>query len=169
MLGFFTMDAEDDAADRLLFDTANALGARGMRLAGAVQSNIDRGEGQVCDMDLAILGDDGPAIRISQSLGNCSQGCRLDTEALTFAVARAEAVLARGADLVIVNKFGKLEAAGRGFRDFIAAALAEDVPVLLHVPPDQLPEFWAFAGTLAEEIDPEGLIDWCKGKIGRAA
>lgn len=169
MLGFVTVNELAGAADRLLAATADTLGAQGLRLAGAVQDNLDRGPDQFCDMDLRILGDAGPTIRISQNLGNGSQGCRLDTGALAMAVARAEAVLAQGADLVIINKFGKQECYGRGFRDFIAEALARDIPVLLSVPEDQLPGFHEFAGDLAEPLTPAAVLDWCHARTRRAA
>ena len=169
MLGFVTMNDSAGAADRLLADAAERLAAQGLRLAGAVQSNLDRGPDQACDMDLRILGDDGPVIRISQNLGNCASGCRLDSGALQQAVGRAEAVLAQGADLVIVNKFGKQESYGRGFRDFIAEAQARDIPVLLSLPVDQLPGFHEFAGNLAEALRPETVLDWCRAKTRRAA
>ncbi|MBD9529177.1 DUF2478 domain-containing protein [Paracoccus sp. PAR01] len=165
MLGFVTITDTAGSADRLLAETARALAAQGLRLAGAIQKNIDRGPDQVCDMELRILGDDGPEIGITQDLGNCSEGCRLDTDALAQAVGRAEAALAQGVDLVIVNKFGKQESFGGGFRDFIAHALAQDVPVLLSVPTEQLDDFRAFAGDMAEEIVPSDLIPWCLARV----
>ncbi|SMO82547.1 DUF2478 domain-containing protein [Paracoccus laeviglucosivorans] len=169
MLGFVTIRENMGGADRLLTETADALIARGLRLAGAVQHNLDRGPGQDCDMDLRILGDAAPPIRISQNLGTCAEGCRLDTGALATAVARAEAVLAKGADLVIVNKFGKQECFGRGFRDFIAEALAQGVPVLLSVPVEQLPGFHEFAGDLAQPVDADQALAWCQAWGRRAA
>ncbi|KGJ05643.1 Protein of unknown function [Paracoccus halophilus] len=169
MLGFITVTDTVGAADRLLTETADRLAAQGLRLAGAVQCNLDRGPDRDCDMDLRILGDAGPAIRISQSLGRGAQGCRLDSGALQQAVARAEAVLRGGADLVIVNKFGKQECFGRGFRDFIAEALARGIPVLLSVATGQLPGFRAFAGELAEPVSPATLLDWCRARAARAA
>ena len=75
MLGFVTIP-DAGGADRLLAETAALLEREGLRLAGAVQQNLDRGEGQDCDMDLRILGD-GAVIRISQNLGTCAEGCRL--------------------------------------------------------------------------------------------
>ena len=169
MLGFITVNDMAGAANRLLADTATRLQAQGWRLAGAVQDNLDRGPDRDCDMDLRILGDVGPAIRISQSLGIHATACRLDTGALAQAVGRAEAVLAKGADLVIVNKFGKQECYGRGFRDFIAEALAQGVPVLLSVPPEQLEGFHEFAGDLAEPVAPETVLDWCHAQRQAAA
>src|SRR6056297_3313425 len=116
--------------DLLLHDLATRAAARGLRLCGTVQTNSDCGPDRPCDMDVRIL-PDGPVIRISQSLGAGARGCRLDPEALEQAVAEAEARLTAGADLVIVNKFGKHEADGRGFRALIAEAVAAGVPVLV--------------------------------------
>lgn len=163
MLGFVTITA-NGAANHLLADTAATLEAQGLRLAGAVQQNLDRGADQPCDMDLRILGD-GAVIRISQNLGVDAESCRLDSGALAQAVARAEAVLAQGADLVIVNKFGKQECFGRGFRDFIATALAQGIPVLVSVPPEQLAGFHAFAAGLAEPVAEAAVLDWCRARM----
>lgn len=163
MLGFVTITA-NGAANHLLAQTAATLEAQGLRLAGAVQQNLDRGADQPCDMDLRILGD-GAVIRISQNLGVDAESCRLDSGALAQAVARAEAVLAQGADLVIVNKFGKQECFGRGFRDFIAAALAQGIPVLVSVPPEQLAGFHDFAEDLAEPVAETAVLDWCRARM----
>ena len=166
MLGFVTIpDTAPGEADRLLAATAERLAAAGLRLAGAVQVNIDLGPGCQCDMDLRILGDDGPPVRITQSLGRESRACRLDTGALAQAVARAEAALDRGTDLMIVNKFGKQESFGRGFQGTIARALAQGVPVLVHVPDEQLAAFRDFAGDLAEPVPPAGIEDWCRARL----
>lgn len=161
MLGYVTLDEGAGAADRLLSGTAAALETDGLRLAGAVQHNLDRGAGRECDMQLRILGTDS-VITITQDLGSCAQGCRLDSGALAQAVAQAETVLARGADLVIVNKFGKQECFGNGFRAFIAEAMARNIPVLLSVAEEQLPGFRDFAGDLAQPVQPGAALDWCR-------
>lgn len=168
MLGFVTIQENAGAADRLLAATAETLQAGGLRLAGAVQHNLERGEDRECDMQLRILGTDA-VIGITQDLGSCSQGCRLDTGALAQAVAQAEAVLARGADLVIVNKFGKQECFGNGFRAFIAEALAQGIPVLTSVAQEQLAGFRDFAGELAQPVAPEAATDWCRARAGTPA
>ncbi|ABL70644.1 MULTISPECIES: DUF2478 domain-containing protein [Paracoccus] len=170
MLGFVTVqDNAPGAGDRLLTAAAERLAAAGMRLAGAVQINTEPVPGGDCDMDLRILGDDGPLVRITQSLGPGAQACRLDTGALAQAVARTESVLDRGAELLIVNKFGKQECFGRGFRETIARALAAGIPVLVHVPDEQLPAFREFAGELAEELPPEQIEDWCRARLTSSA
>ena len=168
MLGYVIHDEADDPNGRMAA-LAAMLAAEGWRLAGAVQANLDRGPGCACDMDLAVLGVDVPPIRISQSLGAGAEGCRLDSDALERAAGLAAGVLNTGADLVIVNKFGKQEAIGRGFRDLIGGALAEGVPVLTAVAPDQLPAFEAFAEGLAEKLDWHRAAAWCRAARSVAA
>jgi len=158
MLGYLIHD-EDDGNGRMAA-LARTLAAQGLRLAGAVQTNFNRGEDCACDMELTVLGADAPPIRISQSLGAGSQGCRLDADALERAAALAASRL-EGADLALVNKFGKQEAAGRGFRDFIAAALAEEIPVLIAVAPELVPAFIEFAGDYAVPLTWPEAEGWC--------
>ncbi|HEX9858575.1 MAG TPA: DUF2478 domain-containing protein, partial [Paracoccaceae bacterium] len=130
-------------------------------LAGAVQSNAPCDASPHCDMDLAVL-PDGPVIRISQSLGTASSGCRLDAGALEQAVEEAGRRLA-GAEVLIVNKFGKHEAEGRGFRGLVAEALAQGIPVLIGVNNPNHAAFMAFVGDLAEPLpdDVPAIVDWC--------
>ena len=54
--------------------------------------------------------------------------------------------LSSGADLLIVNKFGKHEAEGRGFRDVIAEAVAMDIPVLVGINALNRSAFESFCG-----------------------
>lgn len=147
--------------DLLLHDVARAAEARGLRLCGTVQVNTNCGEDRPCDMDVEVL-PDGPVIRISQSLGPGARGCRLDPSALELAVAAAEARLADGCDLVIINKFGKHEAEGRGFRTLIAEALSQEVPVLVGTNRLNAPHLTAFSGGVAEALAPElsQILDW---------
>ncbi len=170
MLGYISMSGSPGEADLLLGALADDLARRGVRLAGAVQSNIDLGPDCSCDMELRILGDHGPTVRISQSLGPGSEGCRLDAGALESAVARVQGVLAAGADLVILNKFAKQEAFGRGFREVIATALEQGVPVLTYVPAGYEGAFAAFAGDFAERLNHDGAGAWCdRALAGKAA
>ncbi|AGT07463.1 DUF2478 domain-containing protein [Paracoccus aminophilus] len=169
MLGYISMSGTPGEADLLLTGLAQGLCAEGLRVAGAVQINIDLGPDCACDMDLEVLGDDGPPVRISQSLGSGSEGCRLDAGALETAVARVQRVLDQGAELVILNKFAKQEAFGRGFREVIAAALERGVPVLTYVPEGYEDAFSEFAGDFAEAVSHEAARDWCLGAVRVAA
>lgn len=154
--------------DRLLAEVAEALVARGWPLAGVVQINTDRGEA-ACDMDLSVLGL-GRRVRISQSLGPHSQGCRLDPEGLETAVGLVAGTLAGTPRLLILNKFGKAEVEGRGFRPLIGEALAAGIPVLTGVKPLNLDGFREFAGGFEEplEADITAILRWCDRVAGGA-
>jgi len=159
----YTMTHGRGALDPLLHDLARAAMADGLRLAGVVQVNSDSPGCARCDMDAIVL-PDGPVIRISQSLGAGSRGCRLDPAGLEAAVGAAQARLAHGVDLLIVNKFGKQEAAGRGFRPAIAAALEAGADVLVGVNALNLAALQDFAGGSAERLDPDpaALCAWAR-------
>lgn len=159
MLAYVIHD-KDDGNGRMAA-LARRLAAQGLRLAGAVQTNLNRSADCACDMELTVLGTDAAPIRISQSLGEGSQGCRLDADGLERAAALAASGL-DGADIALVNKFGKQEAAGRGFRDFIAAAMAEEIPVLIAVAPELVAAFTAFAGDYATPLTWAEAEAWCR-------
>lgn len=152
--------------DRLLAEVAARLQARGWPLAGVVQINTDREAGGPCDMDLAVLGLP-ERVRISQSLGPGSTGCRLDPEGLETAVGLVAVALAKAKAkaprLLIVNKFGKAEIEGRGFRPLIGEALAAGIPVLTGVKTLNLGGFCDFAGGFETplETDIDAILRWC--------
>ena len=157
----YTMAPGRGDTDRVLERLAQALAARGLRCCGTVQINSPRAGDGPCDMDVRVL-PDGAVLRISQDLGPQSRGCRLDPAALETAVGLVAAGLTAGADLLIVNKFGKHEAEGRGFRPVIAEALAMGIPVLVGLNGLNRPEFERFADGLASPLppDPAALLDW---------
>ena len=126
-----------------------------------VQTNTECADSSKCDMDLRVL-PAGETIRISQSLGSQSRGCRLDPAALEQAVAYVTASLDASPDLLIVNKFGKHEADGRGFRPVIAEALARDIPVLVGVNGLNEEKFLDFTEGAAQQVpaDIEAVERW---------
>jgi len=156
--------------DLILEGLAKDLAARGLRCCGTVQINTERDGDGPCDMDVRVL-PDGPVLRISQDLGPQSRGCRLDLGGLETAVALVATRLAAGADLMIINKFGKHEAEGRGFRDVIAEALAMEVPVLIGLNALNHAAFETFSDGLAVRLPPEpaALAAWIDGMVPVAA
>ncbi len=169
MLGAITVEGRG-ASDRLLFDIAARLQADGFRLAGAVQENVEREGRRRADMVLHLLAE-GALRQISQDLGAQSRGCCLDPAALEEVVARVETALLGPVDLLVVNKFGKAEIDGRGFRPLIGQALVEGIPVLVAVGRGSREGFDAFADGMAEWITPtpDAAVAWCKAAIGQPA
>lgn len=157
----YTMAPGRGDTDLVLLKLARLLAARGLRCCGTVQINSERGDAGPCDMDIRVL-PDGPVLRISQDLGRASRGCRLDPGALETAVGLVSASLDEGADVLIVNKFGKHEAEGRGFRSVIAEALSRGIPVLVGVNTLNLPAFLEFSQGLGTGLPCESIViaDW---------
>ena len=158
-LGYVSLPGRG-ATDRFLAGLATDLQGQ-LRLCGTVQTNTDRADRRKCDMDLRLLAT-GTVLRISEDRGALARGCTLDTGVLAQAVAATGAALP-GADLLIVNKFGKTEAEGRGFAPLIAEALCLGLPVLVGVNALNLPAFDAFVEGLAEALpaEPRAVVAWC--------
>jgi len=153
--------------DRLISDVAATLEAEGFNLNGIVKVLQDEPQdAHHCDMDIRVLSDD-RTIRITQSLGKESTGCRLNPEAIAEAVAAVKQSTRPDADAFILNKFGPEEAEGRGFRESIAAALAADTPVLvgLGTGENTRKRFAEFVGDLAEDLpaDMDAILSWIRG------
>ena len=162
----YTMAPGRGDTDLLLRTVAQTLIDRGFRPAGTVQVNTDCPGAGPCDMDVVVL-PDGPTLRISQSLGRAARGCRLDPDALETAVGHVQSGLS-GSDCLIVNKFGKHEAEGRGFRPVIAEAIALGLPVLVGLNALNAAAFDEFTGGAAVRLAPEEdpLTTWLCGNIG---
>ena len=155
--------------DPVITEAAERLVAIGHSVVGLVQSNTERGDGCRCDMDVKVL-PSGEIFRISQDRGPGARGCRLDPAMLEAGVALVDRALQDAPDILILNKFGKHEAEGRGFRQTIAEALSRGIPVLLGINPLNLEAFLHFAGDLAEEVGPQAcaIAAWCAGAISGA-
>lgn len=159
MLAYVTISGRG-RTDDLIADAVSSLTADDLRLAGTVRAEPVASGEHPCDMDVRVL-PDGPSFRISQPLGSKSRGCRLDGGVIASIATEVEARLP-GADLLVVNKFGKQEAMGRGLCGAITAAMDMNIPVLVGVNRMNAPDFQAFAGGIAAELrpDPRAIRDW---------
>ena len=153
-------------ADLLIAQCAAGLAASGYRLGGVVQSNADRPGRRRCDMYVKDLlaGDE---VKISLDRGNEARGCRLDPDAFARIDAWVERAVLERVDLLIINKFGKEEAHGRGLRPVLADALIAEIPLLIGVSTQNLCEFLTFVGSTATSLEPdiEAITAWCRNAI----
>ncbi|MCA0044455.1 DUF2478 domain-containing protein [Celeribacter sp. ASW11-22] len=147
--------------DALLRTFATGFEADGRHVVGTVQHNIEIADRAKCAMRLEVL-PTGQLIDISQDLGDGAIGCRLDPDGFAAAVQAVQNGLERGADLFLVNKFGKQEAEGGGFRNLIGVALSQNIPVICGLNKKNLPAFEQFAEGMAEEVTAtlEALTSW---------
>jgi len=156
--------------DALLAQCAAGLAASGYRLGGVVQSNAHRRGRRRCDMYVKdLLGGD--EIKISLDRGNEARGCRLDPDAFARIDAWVERAVLERVDLLIINKFGREEAHGRGLRPVIAEALIAEIPLVIGVSTQNLRDFLTFVGDAATRLRPDiqVITAWCRSAIERGA
>lgn len=102
---------------------------------------------------------DGTRQPIFQDLGRGS-GCHLSGDGAAAAAAAVRGDISAGCDLVMLSKFGRLEADGGGLRDAFAAAIEAGVPVLTAVSPPYMARWQAFATPLFTLLPPDaGQLD----------
>jgi nucleoside-triphosphatase THEP1 len=130
----------DSPVDQIISAIAAHLHEQGWRLAGLIQVNEPRSDDARCDMTLREL-TSGKRLAISERRGRHACGCMLDVAELVRGVALVSTALEQHPDLLIINKFGKIEASGGGFRCVLGDAIERGVPVLIAVPAVNL-EIW---------------------------
>lgn len=128
----------------------------GLRLGGAIEkATAPAAPGHRCDMALEVLAS-GETVKISEDRGALARGCRLDLDGLIRVCGLVLSSL-RDCDAILLNKFGKTEAEGGGFRGIISDALTLEIPVVIGVPLRNLAAWREFAGDLAAEYDLSGV------------
>jgi hypothetical protein len=135
--------------------------ARGLSLAGVLQHPATEGADHRCGVLLEDL-TSGYLTPLFETRGAGARGCRLDQAALADAAARIERSLEIGPDLLVLNKFGKVECEGGGLRGLIAGAIVRGIPVVIGVPQRNLEAWRGFAGEYAVELseDPNAARRW---------
>jgi hypothetical protein len=163
----------DQDPDEILRDFAADLKADGVRAVGLVQT------GHHC-LDTpklsAMLVHSGEELQLFENLGTCSTGCRLDVGQLLDAGAQVATAIDQGADVVIVNRFGRQEREGKGLSYLVDRALSADIPVVIAVPSHRFADWIRFADGMSVKLrcDRESLDVWWQavsarnvGSIGR--
>ena len=150
-----------DNIEALLARAARALGERGVRLGGVLQHDIATVIVDPCAMQLENL-ETGESIPLSQELGRGSISCRVDPDALARGSMAVRGAIARGVDLVIINKFGAQEVAGSGLRDEMAETVVAGVPLLTAVGERFLAEWKEFTGGEGVLLEPtlDAILAW---------
>ena len=159
---------QDQDPDETLCEFANDLKARGYRAVGLVQT------GHHC-LDAprlsAMLVHTGEELQLFQNLGACATGCRLDVGRLLDAGAQVASAIDQGADLVIVNRFGRQECEGKGLSYLVERALSADIPVVIAVPSHRFADWIKFADGMSVKLrcDRQTLDAWWSAVSARNA
>jgi hypothetical protein len=107
------------AVDPLVRMIVNHLKSRGAAVADFVQWDEPHYGRRRCDMMLEEMSS-GERIGISVDRGPQARGCMLDFDELSRAESLAVAALDTQPEFLVINKFGKTEAEGSGFRGAIS-------------------------------------------------
>jgi nucleoside-triphosphatase THEP1 len=143
--------------DAILRDFASDLKARGFRAVGMIQT------GQCADSSLSVvLVHSGEKLLLARDFDPAASGCRLDVARLENAGARVADALEAGADLVIINRFGKRECDGRGLTYLIERAREANIPLVIAVSSDRLTDWIEFAEGMTVKLacDRHSLDSW---------
>jgi hypothetical protein len=134
---------------------------RGLRVAGVLQHPVCPEAAGHCDVALEEL-TTGLRTDLFEDRGPGASGCRLDEAALAEVNGQVARSLETAPDLLILNKFGKVEAEGRGLLDLVAMAVDRGIPVVIGVPIRNLAPWRDFAGGMSVEFsdDPSEVADW---------
>jgi hypothetical protein len=91
--------------------------------------------------------------------------CSLNLSQLAEATMILRRALDGGADVVVVERFGKTERDGGGLADDLLALMASGTPTLVTVPEDELEAWNQFSGGLGAALDCrlDALIKWWDG------
>lgn len=150
--------------DTLIAGLVAQLRGAGHRVLGIMKEPPVENPGS-CDQDMILIDiAQGDRYNISQNLGTCSEGCKLNPEAVTAASVVLRRAIAAKPDLIIVNRFGKLEMIGDGFHAEILAVIEAGIPVITAVSTDHYSAWEEFTGGCAVKLAPEPaeVAAWCQ-------
>jgi hypothetical protein len=125
----------------------------GLRVAGVVEIANETPNSACRTLALREIGT-AAVFPIVQDLGRGSVACNLDADGLAAACASVLRSIERGADAVVLSKFGKLESGGGGLLDCFAAAAGAGVPCVAGVSPPLAAAFAEWAGDFLAWVEP---------------
>ena len=138
-------------ADALLARIVASLQTAGRRVQGLLMQHEGGMAGDTsCGMQMFLVDvASGDRYLVSQPMGSLSKSCRADPQGFARATAALRRALTDRPDLVVLNRFGRLEAEGGGMSAELLDLMAEGVPVLTAVAPAYREAWTAFSGGAA--------------------
>lgn len=132
-----------------------------VRVAGVIEESHDLPDRKCRAGYLRSIGS-GALYPIFQDLGPGMQICTLEARGALSATEAVTTDIAEGCDLVVLSKFGKLEASRQGLIVAFTTAIAAGVPILTSVSPAFAPAWTTFATSLFVSLpaDPHRIEAW---------
>ncbi|HET6605774.1 MAG TPA: DUF2478 domain-containing protein [Rhodopila sp.] len=146
-----------------LFSALAGRWAPTLRVAGVVAESHGLAD-RTCSAGYLRRISGGQRFSIFEDLGPDSTECHLDEDGAGSAAEAVRRDIAAGCDVVVLSKFGKLEAAGKGLWGAFTSAAEAGVPILTSVSPSVRAAWENFAGTGVVALPADGgAIDrWLK-------
>jgi len=159
-----TIAAVQGAPSAVVRDMFRALVARwrsSARIAGVLEENHGQ-DNQVCGAGYLRSIASGARYSMFQDLGPGSTACRIDPAGVLLASEAVRQDIFTGCDLVLLNRFAKLEAERQGLMSAFAAAVEAQVPLLTSVSPAFQGAWERFAAPLFVLLpaEPEAIDGW---------
>jgi hypothetical protein len=149
------------AAIRELFRAHAARWRTSARIVGMLEETHGS-QDQACGAGYLVSIVSGERYSIFQNLGRGSTACRVDPTGVLLAGEVVRRDIAAGCDLVMLNRFAKLEAERKGLMSAFAEAVEADVPVLTSVSPAFQGAWERFASPLFVMLPakPAAIDEW---------
>jgi len=151
----------NEPADVALAAFVDEARRAGGRIAGLVQEGSDDEPCALHDVRIRDLAT-GQTLPIMQNLGAEATGCRVDPAAIAVAARMLDRARETAPDLLVVNRFGRLESEGGGMLAEIGQAFADGLATLICVPRRYVSNWDGFAAGLDAKLPPsaEAIASW---------
>jgi hypothetical protein len=132
-----------------------------VRVAGVIEDLADSA-GEACSVAQLRSVRDDRVFSILQDLGPGSTACRVDAGGIVTACEAVCRDIEAGCDLVVLSKWGKVEADRSGLASAFAASIDAGVPILTSVAPRFTSAWERFAAPMYVVLPPdlESLATW---------
>lgn len=156
--------APGDAIQKLFGDAI--AGRDGLSVSGVIAESHHLPERMCTAGYLRSIGGT-QRFKIFEDQGPGAAVCHLDGEGALLACAAVQREIEAGCDLVVLSKFGKLEAAGQGLLGAFRAAIDRRIPLLTSVSPKAAAAWQSLTGghftTLPAEPGP--VAEWIAATV----
>jgi nucleoside-triphosphatase THEP1 len=155
--------------NHILFEAVSTLRMEGLRVGGVLEEIEPSGDSLCARINVVDILS-GKTARITQERGHQARGCKLDPRGLAEISHCVTDAIAAGADLIVINKFGRAESDGGGLLSCIADAVAAGIPVLTAVREPHVTPWRAFHGGMGTELAPSlgAVLEWCEASCHQA-
>jgi hypothetical protein len=151
--------------DTALAEAVRRLQACGLQVGGLLQNGVGGSAAHCAGLFLEDIGS-GRRVPLFENRGAATRGCRLDPGGLAEAAGWLQDAIARRVNVLVVNRFGRQEAEGRGLLDEIAGAVTANIPIVIAIEETFVPAWDAFVGEETTRLDADAgrIAAWAENQ-----